>query len=389
MTTTTHDSPSFELSEDLRLLRDSVRDFCDQELAPGAAKRDADETFPAEEMKKLAEMQLMGMTIPEAYGGTGMGNLALSIVLEEVNRVDASVGVTLSVHNSLLSGPLVKFGSEDLRRRYLPRLATGELLGAYALTEPQAGSDSANLRLKAEKKGDRWVLNGTKIWITSGDRAGLMIVFARTDSSGHKAKGITAFAVETNVKGFKVGKKEEKCGIRSSSTTEILFEDAEVPNENVLGVVNDGFKIAMDTLDGGRIGIASQSLGIHRACLEASVKYSKERHQFNAPIGDFQAIQWKIADMATELDAGRLLTHRAAWLRDRKLPCTREASMAKLFASRACNRAADEAVQIHGGAGYTKDFPVERYFRDARITEIYEGATDIQRLVIARSYLKG
>lgn len=388
MTTTTHDSPSFELSEELRLLRDAVHDFCETEIAPGAAKRDAEETFPEAEVKKLAEMQLMGMTIPEEYGGTGIGNLALSLVLEEVNRVDASVGVTLSVHNSLLGGPIVKFGTEYLKRRYLPRLATGELLGAYALTEPQAGSDSANLRLKAERRGDRWVLNGTKIWITSGDRAGLMIVFARTDASGHKAKGITAFVVETASKGFKVGKKEEKCGIRSSSTTEILLEDVEVPDENRLGEVHDGFKIAMDTLDGGRIGIASQALGIHRACLEASVKYAKERQQFNAPIGDFQAIQWKIADMATELDAARLLTHRAAWLRDRKLPCTRESSMAKLFASRACNHAADEAVQIHGGAGYTKDFPVERYFRDARITEIYEGATDIQRLVIARSFLR-
>ncbi|MFN0206534.1 MAG: acyl-CoA dehydrogenase [Planctomycetota bacterium] len=390
MTTVTYETPNFDLSEDLRMLRDSVRDFCDREIAPGAAKRDANHEFPHEILKKLREMQLMGITIPEQYGGAGLGNLALSVVLEEINRADASVGVTLSVHNSLLGGPILKFGSDELKNRFLPKLASGELLGAYALTEPQAGSDSANLRLKAEKKGDRWILNGTKIWITSGDQAGLMIVFARTnfDANVHKAKGITAFVVDTKTKGFKVGKLEEKCGIRSSSTVEIILEDLEVGDENRLGNVNEGFKIAMDTLDGGRIGIASQALGIHRACLEASIKYSKERQQFNTPLAEFQAIQWKIADMATDLEAARLLVHKCAVLRDHGRPCTREASMAKLFASRACNKAADEAVQIHGGAGYTKDFPVERYFRDARITEIYEGVTDIQRLVIARSYLK-
>ncbi|MBI3819354.1 MAG: acyl-CoA dehydrogenase [Planctomycetes bacterium] len=388
MSTVTHDAPDFELSEELKMLRDSVRDFSDHEITPGAAARDANHEFPTEIIKRCAEMQLMGITIPELYGGAGLGNLALSIVLEEINRADASVGVTLSVHNSLLGGPILKFGTDELKKKYLPRLASGEALGAYALTEPQAGSDSANLRLKAEKKGDRWILNGTKIWITSGDRAGLMIIFARTDTTVSKAKGITAFVVETASKGFKVGKQEEKCGIRSSSTVEIICEDLEVPDANRLGGPGDGFKIAMDTLDGGRIGIASQSLGIHRACLEASIKYAKERKQFEQPIGEFQAIQWKIADMATDLDAGRLLTHRAAWLRDRGLPCSREASMAKLFASRACNRAADETVQIYGGAGYTKDFAVERYYRDARITEIYEGVTDIQRLVIARGYLK-
>jgi alkylation response protein AidB-like acyl-CoA dehydrogenase len=388
MTTVAHESPSFELSEELKLFRDSMRDFCEKEIAPGAGERDAKEIFPGEIVARLGQMQLMGMLIPEEYGGSAIGNLALSIALEEVNCADASVGVTMSVHNSLLCGPLVKFGTEDLKQRYLPRLATGELLGAYALTEPHAGSDSANLRTKAERKGDRWVLNGTKIWITSGSHAGLMIVFARTDTTVSKAKGITAFMVEAASKGLTVGKHEHKCGIRSSSTTEILLDGVEVADANRLGDLGDGFRIAMDTLDGGRIGIASQALGIHRASLEASVKYARERQQFGKPIGEYQAIQWKVADMATDLDAARLLTHRAAWMRDRGEPCTREASMAKLFASRACNRAADEAVQIHGGAGYTKDFPVERYFRDARITEIYEGATDIQRLVIARGYLR-
>ena len=386
--TTHHESPSFELSEDLRMLRDSVRDFCADEIAPTASKRDAEQSFPSEIMKRLAEMDLLGMLVPEEYGGTAIGNLALAIVLEELNWADASVGVTVSVHNSLCSSPILRFGTPELQRRYLPRLAKGEILGAYALTEPEAGSDSANLKTRAERKGDRWVLNGTKIWITTGDYAGVMIVFARTDPSLSKAKGITAFVVETGWKGFKVGKREHKCGLRSSSTVEIQLEDVEVPDANRLGGLNEGFKVAMDTLDGGRIGIAAQAVGIHRACLDASVKYAKERLQFGKPIGEFQAIQWKIADMATDLDAARMLVHRAAWLRDRKAPCSAEAAMAKSFASRACNRAAEDAVQIHGGAGYTKDFPVERFFRDARITEIYEGATDIQRLVIARSKLR-
>jgi len=388
MSVTEYTTPSFDLSEEVLLLRDAVREIGEREILPTAAKRDHDHAFPAEIMKKLAEAELMGMLIPETYGGTAIGNLALSVVLEEVNYFDASVGVTLSVHNSLCASPINRFGTADQKSRYLPRLAKGEILGAYALTEPDAGSDSANLRLKAEKRGDRWVLNGTKIWITSGDRAGLMVVFARTDSAAPKAKGISAFIVETGWKGFKVGKVEEKCGLRSSSTVEIQCEDLEVPAENLLGELNGGFKVAMDTLDGGRIGIASQSLGIHRACLDASIKYSKERQQFGQAIAEFQAIQWKIADMATDLDAARMLTHRAAVMRDRGVACSREAAMAKSFASRACNRAADEAVQIHGGAGYTKDFPVERFFRDARITEIYEGVTDIQRLVIARSLLK-
>ncbi len=388
MTTTPQTLPSFEISEELALLRDSVRELCEREVAPTAAKRDAEHAFPGEVMKVLAENDLLGMVIPEEYGGTNIGNVALAMVLEEVNAADASVGVTLSVHNSLCASPIKRFGSDDLKKRYLPRLAKGELLGAYALTEPEAGSDSANLRLKAEKRGDKWVLNGTKIWITTGDHAGIVIVFARTDAKLPKAKGITAFVVETGWKGFRVGKREEKCGLRGSSTVEIHLDDVEVPDANRLGDLNRGFKVAMDTLDGGRIGIAAQAVGIHRACLEASVKYAKEREQFDRPIAEFQAVQWKIADMATDLEASRLLTHRAAWLRDRSEPCTREAAMAKSFASRAANRAADEAVQIHGGAGYTKEFPVERYFRDARITEIYEGATDIQRLVIARSYLR-
>ncbi|HKE01924.1 MAG TPA: acyl-CoA dehydrogenase family protein [Planctomycetota bacterium] len=386
--TITATSPSFELSEDLRMLRDSVRTFADQEIVPGAAQRDAKEEFPTEVIRRCAELGLLGIAISEEHGGTAMGNLALAVVLEELNRADASVGVTVSVHNSLVAGPIQRFGSPELKSRYLPKLATGEILGAYALTEAEAGSDSANLKLTAERRGDRWVLNGTKFWITTGDRAGLVIVFGRTDTTVSKAKGITAFVVDSSSKGFRVGKKEPKCGIRSSSTVQIHLDDVEVPDVNRLGERNEGFRVAMDTLDGGRIGIAAQALGIHRACLEASVKYAKERIQFGKPIGDFQAIQWKLADMATDFDAGRLLVHRAAWLRDRGEPCTQASAMAKSFTSRAANRAADDAVQIHGGAGYTKDFAVERYFRDARITEIYEGVTDIQRLVVARSLLR-
>ncbi|MGH7150824.1 MAG: acyl-CoA dehydrogenase family protein, partial [Planctomycetota bacterium] len=257
-----------------------------------------------------------------------------------------------------------------------------------ALTEPNAGSDAGAMRTRAERRGEAWVLNGSKIWITTGDRAGLIVVYAKTDPAAPRGKGISAFLVEPSYPGFRAGKKESKTGIRGSSTVELHFEECAVPAGNLLGTLHEGFRIAMDTLDGGRIGIAAQSVGIARACLEASTKYAKERQQFGTPIASFQAIQFKLADMATDLDAARLLVHRAAWLRDRGARCTKEAAMAKSFASRACNRAADEAVQIHGGAGYTTEFPVERYLRDARITEIYEGVTDIQRIVIARAVLQ-
>ena len=322
----------------------------------------------------------------EEYGGSALGNLASSIVTEELSRVCASTGVTISVHNSLVCGPVDKFGSELLKQKYLPRLASGEWLGAYALTEAEAGSDAANQQATAEKRGDRYVLNGTKLWITSGAFADFFVVFARTSapSNGNRSEGITAFAIEKTTPGLTPGKLEEKVGIRASTTTELLLENCEVPPENVIGEVGQGFRIAMDTLDGGRIGIGSQAVGIAQACLEASTAYSKERQQFGRPIAAFQAIQWKLAEMATDLEAARLLVRKAAWLRDRGEPCALAASMAKLHASVSSNRAADEAVQIHGGAGYTTDFPVERYMRDARITEIYEGTTEIQHLVIAR-----
>jgi len=377
----------FSLTEEQSLVQSMARDFAEAELIPRAAQHDREAKMDPEVIRQMSELGLMGFTVPQELGGAGMGNLALSLVLEEINRGCASTGVTLSVHNSLVCAPINKYGTDELKHEWLPRLASGEILGAYALTEPNSGSDAAALRTRADKSGDDWVLNGTKIWVTTGSLAGLVIVYARTNPDVPKAKGITAFVVSSDTPGFKVGKHEKKVGIRGSPAVELEFQDVRVPKSRVLGEVDRGFPIALDTLDGGRIGIAAQAIGIGRACLEASIKYSKERSQFGKPISSFQAIQWKLADMAARLDAARLLVHRAAWLRDRGEPCGRQAAEAKLLASQACNFAADECLQIHGGAGYTDHFPVERLFRDARITEIYEGVTDIQRLVIARSLL--
>lgn len=374
----------FALNEEMEMIRDSAREYAERALKPRAAALDAAEEFPTEAMQEAAEAGFLGLTVPEEYGGAGLGNVHASILLEEVNRWDPSVGVTISVHMSLACACIHKWGTDEVKKKYLPKLATGELLGAYCLTEPGAGSDAAAMKTRAVKVDGGWRITGTKSWITTGPQAGLYVVYAVTDPDGRRGGNIGAFLVERAYEGVTVGKKEEKCGLRGSSTTEMLFEDVFVPDENMLGDGLSGFKIALDTLDGGRIGIAAQALGIHRACLEESVKYSKEREQFGKPIGTFQGIAWKLADMATSLEANRMLVQRAAWLRDSGQPCTKECSMAKLAASRACNVAAQDAVQIHGGAGYTKEFPVERHYRDARITEIYEGATDIQRLVISR-----
>jgi butyryl-CoA dehydrogenase len=376
----------FNLSEEHQILRETVREFTAKEVAPGAAERDKTHEFPWDLFRQSADLGLTGMIIGEKYGGAEMGDLALTLALIEVNQGCASFGVTLSVHNSLCSSVFMKFCSEEQRERYLPRLASGEWLGAYALSEAEAGSDAAALRCFAEKKGDRYVLNGTKTWITNGDLAGAMILFARTEKTG-RARDISAFIVEPTFPGFSVGSVEEKMGIRSTSTAELVLEDCEVPVENLIGVEGGGFKIAMATLDGGRVGIAAQGIGIARAALDASIRYSHERVQFGRPIADFQSIQWKIADMATRLEAAELLTIRAAALRDRGLPHGPEAAMAKLASSLIANDAAREAVQIFGGMGYTREAPVERYMRDARITEIYEGTTEIQRLVIARHFL--
>ena len=377
----------FELDEELVMVRDMARDFADKELIPRATKHDRQEKIEPEVFGMLSELGLWGLTIPEQYGGAGMGNLALAVVLEELNRGCASTGVTVSVHNSLLGAPICRFGSDEQKQQFLPALATGESIGAYCLTEAGAGSDAAALRTSAEDKGDHFLVNGEKLFVTNADFAGLFLVYVRTGKSEDKARGISALLIPGNTEGLKVATKEKKCGIRGSSTSSVELTNVIVPKENLLGELNQGFMVAMDTLDGGRIGIASQAVGIGRACLEASVKYSKEREQFGREIGRFQAIQWKLADMSTRLDASRLLVHRAAWLRDKGAVCTPEAAKAKLFASVTSNFCADECLQIHGGAGYTDDFHVERLFRDARITEIYEGATDIQRLIIARNLL--
>ncbi|MBC8328496.1 MAG: acyl-CoA dehydrogenase family protein [Planctomycetes bacterium] len=375
------------LSEEHEMIRDSAREFAERTLKPNAATWDREERFPTEAIQEAAENGFLGLTVPEQYGGAGLGSLHAVILLEEVNRWCAGTGVTLSVHNSLICGPIAKYGSDDQKQRWLPQLAAGERIGAYCLTEPQAGSDAASIRTRADRVDGGWRLTGTKSWITTGPDAGLFVVYAVTDPEGKRGNNIGCFLVPAEADGLTVGKKEQKLGIRASSTSEMIFEEVFVPDADVIGDSSQGFKIALETLDAGRIGIAAQAVGIHRACLEDSVLYANQREQFGKSIGRFQAVAWKLADMATELEASRLLVHQAAALRDAGQPCTKAAAMAKLHASKACNLAAQDAVQIHGGAGYTKEFQVERYYRDARITEIYEGATDIQRLVISRHLL--
>jgi butyryl-CoA dehydrogenase len=377
----------FELTEELAMIRDMARDFAQQELLPRATKHDRQGFIDPEVYTMLGELGIWGLTIPEAFGGTEVGNLALSLVLEELNYACASTGVTVSVHGSLVCSTLVKHASDAIKQEWLPKLASGEVLGAYSLSEAASGSDAAALEASAVKDGSEWVLNGTKLWVTSGEQAGVFLMYVRTDPTVSKAKGITAFLIPADTPGFSVGKSEKKTGIRGSSTNELILDNVRLTEDRIVGEVNRGFHVAMDALDGGRIGIASQAVGIGRACLEASVKYAKEREQFGQPIGQFQAIQWKLADMSTKLDASRMLTHKAAWMRDNKQDCGQMASQAKLMSSQTANFCADECLQIHGGAGYTDDFHVERLFRDARVTEIYEGVTDIQRLVIARKLL--
>lgn len=381
-------SAFFDLSEEERMIQDTAREFAESEIMPVAAENDAKAQFPTDIVKKLGELGFMGMLVPEEYGGSGLSNFCAVLALEEINRACASTGVTMSVQNSLVNSPIMKYGSDDLKKRYLPKLASGEYLGAYALSEADAGTDAASIQCRAVKDGDDFVLTGTKLWITTGANADVYVVLVKTDPE-QKVKGISAFIVERDTPGFSVGKKEDKLGLRASSTTELIFEDCRVPAANMLGAEGEGFKIAMATLDGGRIGIGTQAVGIARACLDASVAYAREREQFGRAIGEFQAIQWKIADMATQIDAARLLVYRASRLRDRGVPHTKEAAMAKLFASEVSNKVARDAVQIHGGAGYLKDFPVERYYRDARITEIYEGTSEVQRIVVSRAYLRG
>ncbi len=377
----------FQLSDDHKMIQQMARDFAQREVAPHAAKWDAESHFPAEAVKKMAEIGFMGIMVSQELGGGGMDQLAYVLVLEEISAACASTAVTMSVNNSLYCMPIVKFGTDAQKKKYIIPFAQGQKLGAYALSEPGTGSDAANQRTVAVKKGDKYILNGTKNFITNGPNADAMIVFAMTDKE-KKHKGISAFIVEKNFPGYKVGKVEHKMGIRASSTSEIVLTDCEVPAENLLGAEGQGFAIAMNTLDGGRIGIATQALGIARAAFESSTKYSAVREAFGQTISNFQLIQQKIADMAVKIDASRLLIHRAAWLKQNNLPHTKEAAMAKLFTSEAATFVTKEAIQILGGYGYCCEYPQERYFRDAKITEIYEGTNEIQRVVIARNVLK-
>lgn len=378
----------FELSEEQKLIRDTARDFAEGFLSKYATQIDREKKIPAEVIKQLAELGFWGVLVPEEFGGAGLNVFSLALILEEISRVCASTSVTLSVHNSLACNTLLKYGSAQLKRKYLPGMARGEIIGAYALTEPGAGSDAAALVTKAEKKGNNYLLTGNKLFITSAPIAGVVIIFARTNPDKTlRGKGISSFLVEPQFKGFNLGTKEEKMGVRGAVASEIVLEDCAVPTDNLLGEENKGYKMALEVLDCGRIGIAAQSVGIAQACLNASLKYARERKQFGKAIAEFQAIQWKLAEMATDIHAARFLTYHAATLRDKGLPHIKEASMAKLFASTMCNKAAKEAVQIHGGMGYTKDFPVERFFRDAKVTEIYEGTSEIQKVVISKELL--
>jgi butyryl-CoA dehydrogenase len=374
----------FALTEAQEITRKTVRDFAEQEIVPQSHAFDESQEFPHAWAKKMGELGLMGVFVPEKYGGAGLDTVCYAITIEELSRGDASAGVIAAVCNGLVCEPLLRFGTEEQKRRYLVPVARGEWIGAYALTEPGSGSDAAAMRSTATLEGDRWILNGTKAFATNASVAKIVIAYARTGPKKHE---ISAFIVPTEAEGFSVMKKENKMGIRASDTVTLSFEGMRIPKENLLGELHKGFTIAMATLDGGRIGIAAQALGIAQRALEESMKYAKEREAFEKKIAEFQAIQWKLADMATEIDAARLLTYRAASLEDAGRRHTYESSVAKLFASEAAHRAVDAAVQIHGGYGFIKDYVVEKLYRDQRVTEIYEGTSEIQRLVIARAVL--
>ncbi|MEP9405080.1 acyl-CoA dehydrogenase [Peribacillus frigoritolerans] len=377
----------FKLAEEHEMIRKMVRDFAQNEVAPTAAERDEEERFDREIFDKMAELGLTGIPWPEEYGGIGSDYLAYCIAVEELSRVCASTGVTLSAHTSLAGWPIYKFGTEEQKQKYLRPMAQGEKIGAYGLTEPSSGSDAGGMRTTAKLVGDEYVISGSKIFITNGGIADTYVVFALTDPES-KQKGTSAFIIEKDFPGFSVGKKEKKLGIRSSPTTEIIFDECRVPKENLLGKEGEGFKIAMMTLDGGRNGIAAQAVGIAQGALDAAVDYAKERVQFGKPISAQQGIGFKLADMATGVEASRLLTYQAAWLESVGLPYGKESAMSKLFAGDTAMKVTTEAVQVFGGYGYTKDYPVERYMRDAKITQIYEGTQEIQKLVISRMVTK-
>lgn len=378
---------SFGLTDDQDLLRRTIREFAENEIMPIAAEHDESGEFPTKTIKGMAELGLFGLTLPEEYGGVGAGSVESALVMEELARADATHALVLSVSLSLVSEPILKFGTEDQKQRYLPRLASGEWIASYCLSEPGSGSDAAGMQTRAVQDGDSWVLNGTKAWISNAGESGLYLVYAISDPQKPKGRNVTAFLIEADNPGLRLGLPEKKLGIRSSTTRLVFLEDCRVPAENVLGEPDQGFRIAMATLDAGRIGIGAQALGIAQRSLDEALKYAKERKAFEKRIGDFQAIQWMLADMATRIDAARLLILRAARLREGGFNITREASMAKLYASEAAQFCSDRAVQIHGGYGYSREYPVEKLFRDARITTIYEGTSEIQRLVISRQLL--
>ncbi len=387
-TTNTETSAGFDLTltEEQALVQRTARKFAREKVLPRAAEIDQQKKIPMELIAEMGTLGFMGIDVPERYGGSGMDRLTYILVVEEINRACASTGVVLCTHVSLGIEPILLFGSDAQKEKWLPALAKGEKLSCFALSEPASGSDAAAMRTSARRDGEHWVLNGTKNFITNGSIAEVAIVFAQTDAS-LRHKGIAAFVVEKGTPGFSVGKLERKLGIRGSDTAQLVFQECRVPAANLLGAVGDGFKIALATLDGGRISIAAQAVGIARACLEDSLAYAKEREAFGKKITDFQAIQWKLADMATEIDAARLLTWKAATLKDRGEPHVLEAAEAKLFASDVAMKAARDCVQIFGGYGYLEDFPAERHYRDAKITEIYEGTSEIMKLVIAEQVL--
>ena len=375
----------FDLSGDQREIQALAREFAESEIAPNAGGWDRQHGFPRELIGKLADLGLLGVCIPEEYGGAGADFLSYILVLEELSHADAGVGVTVAVHTSAVTLPILTFGTDEQRSRFVPPLARGEAIGAFALTEAEAGSDAGSLRTAAEPNGDGWKISGAKQWITNGAFGGTVLLFARTDPDTPGPKGVSAFILDSDQ--VRVTREEEKLGLNSSSTVDLLIEGAEVGRDRLLHEEGKGFTVAMATLDGGRIGIAAQALGIAQAAYDVARAYALERRQFGKRIADFQAIQWKLADMATEIDAARLLVHRAAWLKQEGRPHTEEGAKAKLFASEMARRQTAEAIQVLGGYGYTKEFPVERYYRDAKVTEIYEGTSEIQRLVIARSIL--
>jgi butyryl-CoA dehydrogenase len=378
----------FDLSEEQRLMQKTARDFAQREILPKAAELDKSGRWPAEIVKRMGELGLMGVAVPSEHGGAGMDNLCYALAMEEISAACASCGVIMSVNNSLFCDPILKFGSEAQKKEILEPCARGEKLGCFGLTEPMSGSDAQTMVTQAERTKDGWVLNGAKNWITNGPHADFILVFAVTDRSGAKVRH-TAFVVPRGAPGYTQNPHDHKLGIHAAHSCTVFFESCKLPDSAVVGTVGDGFKVAMATLDGGRIGIAAQALGIARAALDASVRYAKERKSFGTAISNHQAIQFMLSDMATELEAARLLTWRAAAMKDKKTRHSMESSEAKLFASEMATRVAHKAIQIHGGYGYSVEFPVERHYRDARITEIYEGTSEIQRIVIAANLLKG